>query len=807
MRISYLELRNYRRFRDLKLEFPDGIIGILGLNGSGKSTIIEGISWALFGNEQEVVRTSRESIRRASAGAKDSVAAVLEFELEGISYRIEREMGGRNLSMNVVLSRRDGTIADGDRTVRVAINKLLGMDHKSFFTSVFARQKELNELQEFPAAERKKIVLRMLRIDGVDSAIKLVREDRKSTDQKIQGAETMLLDSEGKDREAATSERMKALVETKAMADRRLSEAQKEKEARVRERDLVRKRRDSLAKDFERFKTADADLKALRRSIAEDREREAKLASRVAEIEKASAKLPELERANNEWQDIRKRKEALDAEKARLDKREMLLKDVAGLEDEIAGLTRDLDKMRAETPDRAEVERQLASISSLKTECENERSALSDEIAAAKARAEERRSRLEKERDRLERIRQTGRKGQCPTCERTLEEAYDPLVEKLEGGLAEAERAIAEDVSKMEAAQAALAINAKKFEALEKKKRRQDELLARAGQMEAGVSALENGIARAKAKLADKKKSVEAMGEVRFSAEEYETVREAHERLSQKHEEYVRLHERQKQLDGMKRDLEETRESIGRRGRDEKELLKVVSELEPRKEGYDQAVKEFEERNDKANAAGEAVADARANREKAQADIEASQRELNEIRRLKEKVRSQRDELEELSLLEGIFVDFKNHLMSRIAPALSEIASNMMDMMTDGKYDRIELDDDYQISIDDDGALHPVSRFSGGEADLANLSLRLAISRMIAERAGTNQVNLLVLDEIFGSLDPTRKRSVMLALSALAVQFRQVMLITHVDDMKDLMAHIVKVDELPDGTSTAKLVS
>ena len=79
MRISYLKLRNYRRFKELELQFPDGIVGILGLNGVGKTTVIEGIAWALFGNVDEVVRTSREGIRRAGSGSGETCTAILEF--------------------------------------------------------------------------------------------------------------------------------------------------------------------------------------------------------------------------------------------------------------------------------------------------------------------------------------------------------------------------------------------------------------------------------------------------------------------------------------------------------------------------------------------------------------------------------------------------------------------------------------------------------------------------------------------------------------------------------------------------------
>ncbi|MCJ2533314.1 MAG: AAA family ATPase, partial [Candidatus Thermoplasmatota archaeon] len=157
MKISYLELKNYRKFRDLKLQLPDGVIGILGLNGAGKTTIIEAVAWSLFGNVEEVVRTNRESVRRLGVSRTDKVSVVLEFDLDGTEYRLEREMGGRNLSMKALLRSKGDIIAEGDRAVKSKVQDLVGMDHKSFFTSVFARQKELNELQNFAPAERKKV--------------------------------------------------------------------------------------------------------------------------------------------------------------------------------------------------------------------------------------------------------------------------------------------------------------------------------------------------------------------------------------------------------------------------------------------------------------------------------------------------------------------------------------------------------------------------------------------------------------------------------------------------------------------------
>ena len=69
---------------------------------------------------------------------------------------------------------------------------------------------------------------------------------------------------------------------------------------------------------------------------------------------------------------------------------------------------------------------------------------------------------------------------------------------------------------------------------------------------------------------------------------------------------------------------------------------------------------------------------------------------------------------------------------------------------------------------------------SGGEEDIANLALRLAISQMIAERAG-QPLSLLMLDEMFGSLDEERRLAVVDLLRSLADRFPQVILITHIE--------------------------
>ena len=79
MIIQNLRLTNYRRFKHLGLEFPEDLIGIIGCNGSGKTTIIEAIGWALYGSK--IGRSDKHDIRSQFADVKEACIVELFFHI------------------------------------------------------------------------------------------------------------------------------------------------------------------------------------------------------------------------------------------------------------------------------------------------------------------------------------------------------------------------------------------------------------------------------------------------------------------------------------------------------------------------------------------------------------------------------------------------------------------------------------------------------------------------------------------------------------------------------------------------------
>lgn len=807
MRINYLELKNYRRFRELKLQLPDGIVGILGLNGTGKTTIIEGIAWALFGNVDEVVRTSRESIRRSGAGSNDSCSAVLEFELGGTEYRIEREMGGKSLSMRAELRTKDKTLAEGDKPVRKAVEKLIGMDHKSFFTSVFARQKELNALQNVAAGERKKVVLRMLRIDGIDKVLADVRSDRKDALSRIEGAQKTLLSEDGREREKMLEERMPELAAALEKASKDLSVAEHREREAARNVEVARTKRDELKKDVDAYNSAFGDLKAKRSALAEMRNRERSLDSRLAEANTRLQRLPSAEKDEEAWKLATTRKEAIEKEKSKADKLKMIQQEIAADEAEETKRTDDLAKLRASVDNASELMTRIDESEKARFECQTAKAEISGRMGELRSVTVERRDSAKRDRQKLEEIKAAGKDGTCPTCERKLDDAFELLKKKLSESSESAEKTASEAQAKIAQLESELRALANKDEALKKKKANLDQQLNKLRQTESSIRDKEGELAKVKDRLAMRRKSRTDLGEIRFSDQEFKSVLNEYERLKEAHEVYLELKSLRTQSEHYAREVIDVRAAIKKVAGEEEQFKQMVETLEPKKVLYELTIKEFDDKTAVLNSAKDALRKLGSIKEKADSGLIQAQKELEEIARVKKTIERDRKAAEELGLLEDVVVNFKDHLIGRVAPVLSELTSKGLESMTEGKYSSVELDENYEMQIEDQGTAYPINRFSGGESDLANLSLRLAISRIIADRTGATPINFLILDEIFGSQDPNRKRSVLTALSRLSTQFRQIFLITHIEDVKDTMNYVIRVEEQEDGTSKAELAS
>ena len=177
-----LELKNFKSHANTTLNFTNGISLIIGENGAGKSSIFEAITFALFKKSDvtnvDLVRTNKDS--------RDSIemSVKLTFNVNGTDYRVERFEKKRRDSTTgeaflYKITSRDELIASKTNNVNKEIKELLNMDSETFLNAIHIKQGEISNLIDKGAAERKKLIGKLLRIDDLETAYKKMPEITK----------------------------------------------------------------------------------------------------------------------------------------------------------------------------------------------------------------------------------------------------------------------------------------------------------------------------------------------------------------------------------------------------------------------------------------------------------------------------------------------------------------------------------------------------------------------------------------------------------------------------------------------------
>ncbi len=190
--------------------------------------------------------------------------------------------------------------------------------------------------------------------------------------------------------------------------------------------------------------------------------------------------------------------------------------------------------------------------------------------------------------------------------------------------------------------------------------------------------------------------------------------------------------------------------------------------------------------------------------------LKTLERDQQQVKDIAAQAETKRRELQEFDLMYREFSEFDKFVAQKLTPQLSEITSDIVSAMTDGKYDRVVFGEDYGIEVfDNTDEKFPLDTFSGGERDAIALAARLALSRIIGSQAA-NPPSFLVLDEVFGSLDAERRERVLMLLGQHSHEFfRQMFVISHVDDVQQspVFDTIWQVVQQEDGSSDVQVIT
>jgi len=700
MILKSLRLKNFRKFKDTLIEFPDGVTGVVGLNGAGKSTIFEAIAWVLYG--PVAARTSADQIKRENAEHSDPCRVELGFIFGDDKYRVVREMSGKSLATSASATINGKLVANGAEIVSKFIQKKLGMDFKSFYTSIFAKQKELNALSSMNASERRPLILRMLGIDALDDIIKEIKFDKRNKDAIIDGLGQDLVDKNGRNKTDVHQNEIKNLEQKKD------------------DLDLL------LKKSTENITIAKKEVEALERRYAN---------------------------AKKESEKIQKNKEKLTEKKMLFENMEKLREEIKQIQSKIKDRHQSIEKQQKKIKSFKNLNAEIKTTESNLRKAEDATEAIIKKIERKKTlikSIEEAVTDIDSKREKIEKI---GSDAKCPTCERVLGDQYTALIQKFDEKKQKKDKEKESFLKTLKIEQNEYERLSREQRALQKKRNYLQTQLREKERIDTTIKNVLTEINREEKEIEDKEKQLMKIGKVEFNLNEYESV---------------------------KRRVETLRKEL------------------------DSSLKTFQEKKDRLNKTKIDLVKKESDKKSVLQEIKNLQQKIKELEEFKKRIKEEKKNVQHLRMLNEIMSSFRTYLISQIRPTLSLYASELFDQLTDGKYSEIELDENYNLIVYDNGVPHNIERFSGGEEDLANLCIRLAISEVITEKAGS-VFNFIILDEIFGSQDNIRKQNIIKALSSFSSKFRQIFLITHIEEIKNFMENAITVLEEENGESKIKI--
>ncbi|MEJ7760972.1 MAG: SMC family ATPase [Gemmatimonadaceae bacterium] len=782
MKLHSLKLRNFRQHVSSEIVFESGITGIIGPNGAGKTTILEAIAFALYAWS----RSNRDQMLSQQASAGSSMGIELEFELGRHRYRIVR---GRS-SAELYLDGDPEPMAVTPTAVAEKLQRLLGMSRDEFFRTYFTGQKELAVMATMAASERARFLSRVLGYEKLRLAQDMVGERRRTLAAEITGLRAGMPDP------AAVEKWLTEALARAAQANAAAQSAEHRNLLAGNALAMVTPKWALAQQNRDKALQIQADITANERDESSLRRNVERVSSELATIAEARAELAKLQRAVEPQEELRAELGILDEMYREEGRRKTLV------ESEIA-LREELDRLRArhtviekapglEEDVTVELEKKRAELEDAQGELEARRTEWVRDRQDADTKLHDLRKQLIEVQHQLDRVTSLGADGACPTCSRALGENLHTVVEHLTENV----EALTADGLYYRNRFEQLSDMPSNVRALDERRRT---LTGQAGALERKLARVQlavqelGGIVR---DIAFKDRRIEQMRRDiaaiarGFDAARYDFVRSELARLAPLQARLARLDalvEREPQVTRERGEYAGTLSSIesllGTLRMRHKQMSFGVVDFDRLKADYDRYNAEARSAELSLNTASSDLRNSREALEKALASgqeskaIQATVDQREKERRLHEE-------------LDRAFNEMRTQLNAELRPELSDLATTFLRELMDSRTAEIELDEKYNITVLEDGISKPV--LSGGEEDIANLVLRLAVSQMIAERSG-QAFSLLILDEVFGSLDETRRFNVIELLRALGDRFEQVILITHIESVREGVDRVITV--------------
>ncbi|MBN1453411.1 MAG: SMC family ATPase [Anaerolineales bacterium] len=842
-----LRLSGFLSYRDpIEVNFTTFELAcISGPNGAGKSSLLDAITWSLFGQ----ARKRDDSVVNLQS---DAAEVEFTFSYEENIYRVQRSLPrGKGTVLEFQVQDGDTWRPLTERTLRetqTRIEQVLRLDYDTFVNAAFFLQGKADQFTQQTASKRKEVLGSILGLEAWETYRVRTAERRRTVEDDVRNIDGRITEI---DNELAEEDQRKAHLTNLERELKGLAKARKTQETALENMKKVQASLENQRKLVETLATAlersQAHLSGLQARLA-GRETEsatyADLLKRAADVESAYEKWKQtraeserLDEVGAQFREHEKRRqpllEEIAVEKAKLEQEQLALSSQQSAVSEQALVIETL-RGQIETAKKtlAEVEIKLGEHEELEKQAGTAR----EKMAELRTENQTLKVQMDELKTRIDRLQAT-EGATCPLCGQDLSEEHRKstlagleAVGKTQGDRYRANtaeiKALAEQITDYESRitnyasieqdrRSASTMITQLTERLESLQKQDDEWKATGKKRLIEVSKSlekESFAAEARKQLKEVDQELAALG---YDAAAHDAVRKAESEQRVAEEEYQNLEKARAALKPIENEIDSLKS----------EIVNRKSEVEMQQKEHDEAVTTL--------AASEAQAP----------DVDTAMDELLRLQeqenRLTQEVGAARQKVSVLDDLrvrktdyaagrEGLQRQIARHktlerafgkdgvpalLIEQALPQIETRANELLDRLSDGQMSvrfvtqaeykdkkRDDLKETLDIQISDGAGVRDYEMYSGGETFRVNFAIRLALSEVLAQRKGA-RLQTLVIDEGFGSQDTQGRQRLIEAINLVKDDFAKILVITHLDELKDAFPTRIEVEKTVRGST------
>jgi exonuclease SbcC len=855
-----LALKNFLSYGENvpPLDFTQFHVACLsGNNGQGKSALLDALTWAVWGEGRKSSQEKKADNSLLRIGQKDMQVEFV-FDLEGDRYRIIRnysivqKSSRSSLEFQIYNPKDDKYISLTGPSIRKTqerITKTLRIDYRTFINSAFILQGRIDEFSRKSARERKEILSEILGLSHYDELANLAKSHLKEINNIMMTKGSRL---EYIYQEIANIDSYKQKIKELSDSYEDISQKIKKNEDQLNQlkedinllkhkKEQFEELKDRTEQQRQEMVQGQKQIELKNKEIADSK----KIISQKEIILSNFINYQKFNTENNELtlklQKIRKIEEEriLTERKIESGKTDLTV-EIRNKRDRFRDLQVKAERELKSKTEVLESEKKMREIKFFEEQSEEIRkkgSELNIEINTIKGQIE----RLEKDhrdnREKLHLLRENP-EGECPLCEAKLN--------------AERKKKIETNISRE------INLNLKEIERLKKEEEKlgipREELVKRwreinqklkdkdIWQQKLSKVRLEYEESKQAAKLivglqGEIKEIEKIIKEKKYALEEQKRLKafevqiknigydeEKHRQLNGKIEELrnaplekAKLEEAEKKIDSLRDLLSELKENY-----QQKELN--WKDLEKRKEKIKIELKDLPLWKEKLIQEEQFLKQNQILKDKILEERGGYQSKFEQCLKLEKEKKEIKKELEESkreqNIYEKLMVAFGKNgiqalIIENVLPEIEEEANNLLAKLTNNSTQiTIEslrdlksgkIKETLDLKISDELGIRDYELYSGGESFRIDFSLRIALSKLLTRRAGT-KLRTLVMDEGFGTQDEEGLDNLVQAIQSISDDFDKILVITHLESLKDAFPVRIEVTKLPETGSRYEII-